>query len=77
MQDREILEQILAEAKKLSKLVGISVTTGLGSSDRICLLDQAGLSNKEIAETLGISTNLVSSTLYNAKKKKSTKTTGK
>jgi hypothetical protein len=64
---------ILEELKRLNKLMGVLVTQGRSPNEKILLLNQVGLSPKEIAETLGVSSNLVSVTIYNEKKKKKKK----
>lgn len=66
-------KMILDELKKLNKLIGLLVTQGRSPGEKILLLNQAGLSPKEISDTLGVSSNLVSVTIYNEKKKKKKK----
>lgn len=73
MNTDSINQMILDELKKLSKLMGVIATQGRSSGDKITLLSQVGLTPKEIADTLGISSNLVSVTLYNDKKQKAKK----
>jgi hypothetical protein len=67
------LDSILGELRKLNKLVGILLTQDKSASGKITLLGQAGLSPKEISETLGISANLASATLYQERKKNTRK----
>jgi hypothetical protein len=67
---RETNTLILDELKKLNKLMGLLVTQGRSPGEKIVLLNQVGLTPKEISETLGVSSNLVSVTIYNERKKK-------
>lgn len=69
--EQDTLKAILDELKKLTKLTGLSITKESTAEDAMGLLDQIGFSPKEIGETLGKSSNLVNSTLYNIRKKKS------
>lgn len=63
-------KSILEELKKLNRLMGILVTNGRSPGEKIILLNQVGLSPKEISEILGVTANLVSVTIHNEKKKK-------
>jgi len=63
-------KSILEELKKLNRLMGILVTNGRGPGEKIILLNQVGLSPKEISEILGVTANLVSVTIHKEKKKK-------
>lgn len=62
-------QTIIDELKKLNKLMGVLVTQGRSSGEKIMLLSQIGLTPKEIADTLGITPNLVSVTIHKEKKK--------
>lgn len=68
--DENVSKSILEELKKLNRLMGILVTNGRGAGEKILLLNQVGLSPKEISEILGVSANLVSVTVHKEKKKK-------
>lgn len=64
-QFREIIERL----DKLTRIVAISNTRGLTSTDRIILLNQAGFAPKEIADMLNTTSNVVSVTLSLRRKK--------
>lgn len=62
-------QEILLELKKMNKLLALIATQGRSQGDKIILLNQIGLSPKEISDILGVTANLVSVTLHQKKKK--------
>lgn len=69
MENLSVNQLVLDELKKTNKLLGVLVTKGHTPGEKILMLAQVGLTPKEISETLGVSANLVSVTIYNDKKK--------
>jgi len=68
--EENLNKSILDELKKLNKLMSVLVTNGKTPGEKILLLNQIGLTPKEISETLGVTSNLVSVTIYQDKKKR-------
>ena len=62
-------QEILLELKRTNKLLALMVTQNRSQADKILLLSQVGLSPKEVSEILGVSSNLVSVTIHQNKKK--------
>lgn len=65
--------EILSEIRKTNKLLALIATQGKIQSEKIVILNQLGLTPKEISDTIGVSANLVSVTIHNDKKKKAKK----
>lgn len=63
-------EEIILELKKVNKLLALIATQGRTQTDKIILLSQIGLTPKEIADILGITSNFVSVTLHHSRKSK-------
>jgi DNA-directed RNA polymerase specialized sigma24 family protein len=72
MDDKQFKE-IVERLDKLIRIVAISNTRGLTSTDRIILLHQAGFAPREIADMLNTTSNVVSVTLSLRRKKEKTK----
>jgi DNA-binding CsgD family transcriptional regulator len=72
MNDRQFKE-IIERLDKLTRVVAISNTKGLTSTERIILLSQAGFQPKEIADMLNTTPNVVSVTLSLRRKKEARK----
>jgi DNA-binding CsgD family transcriptional regulator len=68
MDDKQFKE-IIERLDKLTRIVAISNTRGLTSTDRIILLSQAGFRPTEIADMLNTTPNVVSVTLSLWRKK--------
>ena len=68
--EENLNKSILDELKKLNKLMSILVTAGKTPGEKILLLNQVGLTPKEISDILGVTSNLVSVTIYQDKKKR-------
>lgn len=68
MDDKQFKE-IIERLDKLTRVVAISNTSGLTSTDRIILLSQAGFPPREIADMLNTTSNVVSVTLSLRRKK--------
>lgn len=68
MDDKQFKE-IIERLDKLTRVVAISNTRGLTSTDRIILLSQAGFPPREIADMLNTTPNVVSVTLSLRRKK--------
>ena len=68
MDDKQFKE-IIERLDKLTRIVAISNTRGLTSTDRIILLSQAGFRPTEIADMLNTTPNVVSVTLSLRRKK--------
>jgi DNA-binding CsgD family transcriptional regulator len=62
MDDRQFKE-ITERLDKLTRIVALSNTKGLTSTERISLLHQAGFAPKEIADMLATTSNVVNVTL--------------
>jgi len=72
MDDKQFKE-IIERLDKLTRIVAISNTRGLTSTDRIILLDQAGFAPREIADMINTTPNVVSVTLSLRRKKEKKK----
>jgi hypothetical protein len=72
MDDKQFKE-IIERLDKLTRVVAISNTRGLTSTDRIILLSQAGFRPTEIADMLNTTSNVVSVTLSLRRKKEKRK----
>lgn len=68
MDDKQFKE-LMERLDKLTRVVAISNTRGLTSTDRIILLSQAGFRPREIADMLNTTSNVVSVTLSLRRKK--------
>ncbi len=60
---------VLAELRKMNKLLALIATDGKAHSERILLLNQLGFSSSEIGELLAITPNAVRLIVHKAKKK--------
>jgi DNA-directed RNA polymerase specialized sigma24 family protein len=67
--DEKQFKEIIERLDKLTRLIAISNTKGLTSTDRIILLNQAGFAPREIADMLNTTSNVVSVTLSLRRKK--------
>ncbi len=65
-------EELLAEFKKLNKLLIIMLTKDLSQIDRIKFLNTSGYTPKEIADLVGTTSNTVSVALSKLKKRNKT-----
>jgi len=65
--------EILSEIRRTNKLLAFIATQGKTQTERIIILSQLGLAPKEISDTIGVSANVVSVTIHNAKKRKAKK----
>ena len=63
-------QEVLQELKRMNKLLALLATQGRSQAEKIILLNQIGLSPKEISEVLGVTANLVSVTIHQQKKVK-------
>jgi DNA-directed RNA polymerase specialized sigma24 family protein len=72
MDDKQFKE-IIERLDKLTRIIAISNTRGLTSTDRIILLHQVGFAPREIADMLNTTSNVVSVTLSLRRKKEMTK----
>jgi transcriptional regulator len=72
MDDKQFKE-IIERLDRLTRIIAISNTRGLTSTDRIILLNQAGFAPKEIADMLNTTSNVVSVTLSLRRKKERAK----
>jgi len=63
-------EEMLAELRKISRLLSIIAIKGHSQAEAIAILSNAGLAQKEIAEYLGITANAVALTLKRQRNKK-------
>lgn len=52
-------EQVLAQLDQIRRILAVLATKGLKQRDQITILNQAGLSPKDIADLLGTSSNTV------------------
>lgn len=68
MDDKQFKE-IIERLDKLTRIVALSNTKGLTSTERISLLHQAGFAPREIADMLNTTPNVVSVTLSLMRKK--------
>jgi DNA-binding CsgD family transcriptional regulator len=68
--NNEISERIIVKLNAIIKLMVLRMTEGKSQVDQIKLLSLAGLPPKEIAETLGTTSNTVNVTLSNLRKQK-------
>jgi DNA-binding CsgD family transcriptional regulator len=59
----EQFDEVLAELRKISRLLTLLLTRDLSQRDKIALLSTAGFQPKEIAELIGTTPNTVSVTL--------------
>lgn len=62
---------VLAELRKMNKLLALIATDGKAHSERILLLSQIGFSSGDIGELLSITPNAVRLIIHKAKKKNS------
>jgi DNA-directed RNA polymerase specialized sigma24 family protein len=67
--DDKQFKEIIERLDKLTRVVAISNTKGLPSTDRMILLYQAGFAPREIADMLNTTPNVVSVTLSLWRKK--------
>lgn len=68
MDDRQ-LKEVTDRLDKLARIIALASTQNLTMTERIYLLNRAGFSPKEIAETLGTSSNVVNVRLSEMRKK--------
>ena len=65
--------EILSEIRRTNKLLALIATQGKTQAEKIIILRQLGLGPKEISDTIGVSANVVSVTIHNAKNRKAKK----
>lgn len=63
------LREVTDRLDKLARIIALTSTQGLTTTERIYLLHKAGFSPKEIAETLGTSVNVVNVRLSEMRRK--------
>jgi DNA-binding CsgD family transcriptional regulator len=68
MEEKQFRETI-TRLDKLIRIVALTGTKGLTSTEKILLLSQAGLAPKEIAEIIGTTQNVVNVRLSEMRKK--------
>jgi DNA-binding CsgD family transcriptional regulator len=71
--NESINNEILSEIRRTNKLLALIATQGKTQAEKIIILSQLGLAPKEISDTIGVSANVVSVTIHNAKKRKAKK----
>jgi hypothetical protein len=64
------LKAIIDKLDILIKIVALSSTKGLTSTEKISLLNQAGIAPKDIAEIIGTTQNVVNVRLSEMRKKR-------
>jgi len=67
MEDRQ-LKEIVERLDKLIRIVALSSTKGLTSTEKISMLHHAGFAPKDIAEILGTTSNVVNVRLSEMRK---------
>jgi len=70
----EVENQILAEVKKISRVLTLMATKDLAQREKIGLLSGLGLQPREIAELVGTTPNTVSVTLSSMRRQQPTTT---
>ena len=63
-------DELIAEIKKLNKLLILLLTKDFTQNDKIVYLNESGYTPKEISELIGTTSNTVSVTINKLKKRK-------
>lgn len=69
--DEKLIQLLVAKIDVIIKLMALGITEGKSQTEQIMLLSSAGFKPKEIAQTLGTTSNTVRVALSNLRKERS------